>query len=403
MAMNSLHVFRHWWQYSSTDKGFSECLGAHAKCQKARRTANFCWRKFHDAALPACRVRIFMSSSTHHALSFGVTKLTMNETLFLHVGKSGGGTVKEVLRNSNVPYKRCHPRPCPDDVFDATTVLVTVRDHVDRFVSAFDWKGLILCKEENETRKVSSESAIQHPESYCMTNAPRQAEMIHEKYKSNANILAEALCESGERLEKARYDFGLIGHAKHLLSDWLPQDTWRTRNVFAIVQEPGFDLMEQTNAAIEWIVSQNGDTHVHSSNQSIPTGLQHSTTSNRVHSELSSLGTCCVARHLASDYDLLYNLSFTACKGKHSDICVNAITSILKRRATILNATMSCNELVNYKSTHPPLSVWWKRTDTSQEDHEHLFDQLTSLGLYWIVVQVAIVGLLLAVCRARKL
>ena len=87
-------------------------------------------------------------------------------------------------------------------------------------------------------------------------NDPRESIMIHEKYQSNASLLAEALCETGEAGDEAKRDFKLLSHAKDCLSDWLPRNTWRTARLVSVVLEPGYDYLHQLDTTIEWLVSE---------------------------------------------------------------------------------------------------------------------------------------------------
>ena len=173
--------------------------------------------------------------------------------------------------------------------------------------------------------------------------------MLQDKYRANANNLAEALCDTGVVGEEARHDLKMIGHMQCTLVDWLPADSWIGTNLIAVVQEPGFDLIGQVNAALEWIVSESigeGANFTLDKNSSTPVKFQHSSTSKGKRSQLSTLGTCCVARHLADDYKLLHNISPVVCRGNASDVCSAAISSILnRRRAMILEGNLSLCQL----------------------------------------------------------
>ena len=77
-----------------------------------------------------------------------------NDIIFFHIGKGGGGTVREKLKQaSHVSYASNHPIPAhehqdellSDESGTANTLIVNVRDPVDRFVSAFKWDLMRTC------------------------------------------------------------------------------------------------------------------------------------------------------------------------------------------------------------------------------------------------------------------
>ena len=87
---------------------------------------------------------------------------------FLHLGKAGGGTVKHTFKLWNSTFPECHPSPCTKDTQDSELVFITLRDPVDRFVSGFNWRKLLLCKKHNEIRQsVPPGNANKDPNKYC--------------------------------------------------------------------------------------------------------------------------------------------------------------------------------------------------------------------------------------------
>ena len=74
--------------------------------------------------------------------------VTASDVLFVHVGKTCGGTIAAELRKNRVPYHEVHL-----DKVDGETlakykrVIVSARDPVDRVVSAFNWRSPHACRE----------------------------------------------------------------------------------------------------------------------------------------------------------------------------------------------------------------------------------------------------------------
>jgi hypothetical protein len=265
--------------------------------------------------------------------------------LFLHPGKAGGGSVKERYRHWHVRMKSCHPRPCPDRILSFNFTLISVRDPVDRFVSAFNWRAQVLCRTKGETRPQDGARATRNPDLFCKNrelgeSTYEESIMIHEKYKSNVSMLAEALCFG----EEGREDLKQLGHARYSLSDWLPGKTANTSNLVAFVVEPGFDFIQQVDAALKWIIglvmgetsASSLEEYIINQNMTTSNEYEHSSMRQGYHAPpLSPLGTCCLARHFAKDYELLLVLRERACRD--SGPCSEAIQSILDRRKTAGN------------------------------------------------------------------
>lgn len=333
-----------------------------------------------------------ITSSRVHALH-------ENETLFLHVGKAGGGTVFHELLNANIPFRRCHPHPCPPSLFqNFSTILVTIRDPVDRYVSAFNWRSHLLCKLHNETRTPNGALRFRFPDKYCEpNNKTKEAYILHDKYSWDPNKLAEALCrdDNGE----ASQDLREIRHANHFLIEWFQgrKDSWKRDNttLIAVVQEPGFDFVEQTHSAIDWIISQsnitNATTFLQSSKGNNQTkNLRIHEFGNHTSTALSPLGTCCMARHLAGDYELLKQLQ--VCRYDSSSRCKGAIASILKRRELALDQHFSCHD-----QTQLTLQELDSLVPTEDEAHVETFYQDSYTTFLWLLLEMTIVIALLGV------
>ncbi|OEU07113.1 hypothetical protein FRACYDRAFT_251856 [Fragilariopsis cylindrus CCMP1102] len=195
---------------------------------------------------------------------------------FLHVGKAGGGTIRERIEklNFNIEYKHSPlgrnytqtttttmiasaaattastPAAAENEkmtMTTPTTYLIGVRDPIDRYISNFYWQGLTLCLEENDTDNSNNDTTTttttmsyyyndtrkngeplstvtRKPNKFCRLqtkNIPTSIDisnMIHIKYNSNASELAESLCST---TDDAIQDMNMLSHAKHTLWDWL--------------------------------------------------------------------------------------------------------------------------------------------------------------------------------------
>jgi hypothetical protein len=177
----------------------------------------------------------------------------LNQAVMWHVGKAGGGTFN--LRSKQWWRVRietsCHPKPCLHASFDLanhndTTVFISVRDPVDRFVSAFYWRVKVWCQNGNDTR-IAGGPVAQFPNLYCRYFHPLEGEVLFQRYRQNANHLAESLCSndddddygisnasqhqknSNETMERAAKDVYRIGHLKASLCDWFGPDWLQKR------------------------------------------------------------------------------------------------------------------------------------------------------------------------------
>jgi hypothetical protein len=180
-----------------------------------------------------------------------------------------------------------------------------------------------------------------------------EEQILHKKYASDPSKLAEALCDDGEVGEQARRDWQLIKHVKYPLATWLPADTLQKTSLAAMVLEPGFDFDAQVDSSIRWAVSQSyGDNAAKCIGNT--TELEIGVSSEEAHSShgsdydpapLSNLGQCCVARHVATSYELILEMADVACQGDLAHHCQAALLSIHNRRKDLLNDSKSCQEL----------------------------------------------------------
>ncbi|KAL7467401.1 hypothetical protein ACHAXS_007640 [Conticribra weissflogii] len=330
-----------------------------------------------------------------------------------HVGKGGGGTVEFILEDYRVSYHRNHPWPKFDSSLlkgPTTTLLINIRDPVDRFVSAFNWRSLLLCG-HNDTRKKFFKGEKKsklipwlQPNEVCFGDQDEEKQLLHEEFKYDPNLIAEALCEDSPGYKSASTKIKLIHHANLALTDWFdflinPKNKSiitpeGVQTLMAITTEPRGDrnhtslLDWHTQQAVLKLYSDSGlnDEQIgmilkHKPQLSEDKKLQaekktHSSTSSSVTNifnpiPLGKLGECCLARFFRNDYRLIksilpegaaddiesvtrledvHPLVTTACNwgsGEQRMSCVADLESMIRRRALFLdNSRGSCQQVV---------------------------------------------------------
>jgi len=173
----------------------------------------------------------------------------------LHIGKAGGGHAEEIfsLWNTTIPKGRsCHPNPCVEKIEQSSLIFVTIRDPVDRFVSAFNWRSILACKEEDIRKKKNNYQATKKPNVWCKD--VKERDILQKKYNNHPDELAVAICgrhpttndnnddDNNDNNDNnnidgitannddmlmstttAEQDLLAINHVKWTLSQWLPQ------------------------------------------------------------------------------------------------------------------------------------------------------------------------------------
>lgn len=261
--------------------------------------------------------------------------------IVFHVGKGGGGTLKKDLE---FDVKWVHPKPKSSIIKQlqngpSKTLIVNIRDPIDRFVSAFNWRNTILCH-PNDKRHIGMMEAVADPISFCKVGYGEEEMLLHETYESKPNVFAEALCHDSPLRSHAEGDFRKIGHST-TLTEWLDflidphlvqsitDDGIQQLIVLPLEKQSGANetqfekhiknlnfLMgahsgkEMTQFAqkqmskneetrkIEEKERSGNQTHLHSSAKFY----------NSTESLITSLGECCLARHFIDDYRLIQSM-----------------------------------------------------------------------------------------------
>lgn len=301
-----------------------------------------------------------------------------------HPGKAGGGTLQYRLAKWKVKIDECHPRPCitkfPDKngffeneksarwsmthrnkITHMPGSYIVVRDPVDRFVSAFNWRGFLLCHPYREDERLKKTASFLRPRKWCEDNldSSQEKKIVFDKYKENVNKLAESLCDV-EKNPEILNDMKQIRHLTDRMVDFLPLDWSENPNVYEnlipIILEPGFDFQQMSDEAISYglkkfnILSEN---EVRDRKKYVDC-LDNSPDLNNIHKHstarsdmvfrnfklVSAKGIKCAVNYFKRDYDFLEQLLYKGCK---SGECVSAIESILERRG-LLRREVSENE-----------------------------------------------------------
>lgn len=338
-------------------------------------------------------------------------------TLF-HVGKAGGGTFKRNLQINRISVNACHPRPGTCDNrrkiqkneghhqsnSTTNTLVINVRDPVDRFVSAFRWRMAYLLS--NVGSKLNA--SCSNPNDVNTRKACKQAEgyrkeklLLVGKYKSNPNLFAKALCvdDSPQHQDGAIADFAELHHSMPL-SEWLdflidpkqiaPIPDIDIQNFIAVPMEEQGDgdemlfeqHIEQLSLHLLLIRYDRGiaedilrrkppDDGKGKGNCKHSSVIFHKNKQTSVPSTLSPLGECCLARYLHEDYRLIQTMiggnnknnfaGVAPLVGAHPVIkeacswgsqeqqilCQSDLKSMLMRRARYLDQSLgSCSEIV---------------------------------------------------------
>lgn len=275
---------------------------------------------------------------------------------FFHVGKGGGGTVSGIFNEFAIDIKVSHPLPSRNVVDnllegETKTLVINVRDPVDRFVSAFDWRSYLFCSLDDKRIPYPSKDGkrIPHPstdpEKFCLrtnSNNKREAIMLANTYNHSVSNLAEALCDGSPTHKDAVTHAGWIGHAQTNLRDWLEllvnpelfsriqpdslyklvvvpmakQSKTEGSNNHATKQRLSHFDMHILQAIRELLIDQIGLSATNALVSKTPPKSQkqleqeqrklHSSSAQKQKPpKLSALGECCLSRYLRKDYRLI--------------------------------------------------------------------------------------------------
>ena len=272
-------------------------------------------------------------------------KLSPKKVLLLHIGKAAGGTFNHRVRAQwNLFIEQCHPRPCnkvlrkPDNRRD---IFITLRDPIDRFLSAFYWRAYMVCHPDETQRKWDG------PPRGCKAKRyPEEARILYHTYNLSASQLAEDLCSTSDAVRtKAQASLSRIEHARWSVENWLDFD-WKqhSNSTYPLVVENGCGSFEdQVDTAIRWLYNRTQFESLESFQKRYSFLKKQDDHDNVNHSsvglkrDLSDAAELCLAQFYCRDYEIIRDLGQFACK---SEACRKGTNSILSRRAALLQQSL---------------------------------------------------------------
>lgn len=142
------------------------------------------------------------------------------ETILIHVGKSGGSSLRLALNQIGVQYSVIHVMPVPI-VRERARYYLLLRSPVSRAISAFNWRYKLVVTDEVQK-----------------TRFPGEYEIL--KNYGSINNLAEALYTEGNANADAIADFRSIHHLKESIAYYfsvIPVSRLKSRIAGVLFQE----------------------------------------------------------------------------------------------------------------------------------------------------------------------
>ena len=279
--------------------------------------------------------------------------LPNSDAVFLHMGKAAGGSIAERGRDLwGMRIKECHPQLCSmaTEFPNSTNLLISLRDPIDRFVSAYYWRLYVVCDPDGDKRQ-RAQGASHNPEQFCKRKATWSIKNLFRKFNRNASQLAEALCSSDPQLANlAQATMPQVHHSQIWIRDWLDFD-WQPERMFALVAERNtVELEPQIDTAMEWLYNRTQfeslelfrarQRRVQEQRHVADLGkFAHSSAgAQQTKHPLSLRAQQCLASHYRQDYELLRDKKEVLCKTQD---CLRGIQAILDRRLPLLAANVA--------------------------------------------------------------
>jgi hypothetical protein len=330
------------------------------------------------------------------------------DTIYFHQGKAGGGTVNYLGQKYHLGLRTDHPTIQDGSIADLmngplTTLLFTLRDPVDRFVSMFHWRLLTLCHPGDTRKESMSKTTTLHnetvrnahatrPDRYCLATRAEQEKTLRVTYNGDPNTMAEALCLDSPNYQQAVRDVTDINHST-TIAQWLELliDPMMVRNItstglqnFVVVPlTPSFEsdiealfseLLRKRygNDILDTMPSTDeNDKHIKKKKKLLSHSSQKHVKGKNKPGQLTDLAECCLTRYYQRDYQVIQSMLgneedaifktidgahpviATACDwGDHSqrESCKAALQSMIMKRKLyymLPGKDQSCSELVN--------------------------------------------------------
>ena len=259
------------------------------------------------------------------------------KSLLFHIGKAGGtSTTKHLINDWHIQLSECHPTPCLKAAKagkqGGRIALLNIRDPVDRFVSGFYFSIQRTCQPGQKRG--------------CAHRPPHEIYITHTRYQKNASALAEDLCSANATAAQLAHEsLRNITHLKHGIPEWLHYN-YQPEKLFPLVLEPPFEFEAQMDTAMEWLYErlryespeQFAQRRLRVQRRSAARqGSGRHMSSARTKRALTAAAEACLEQYYRADYEMLQAfLEKGVCK---TDVCRQAIQSILKRRHRALEGT----------------------------------------------------------------
>jgi hypothetical protein len=213
--------------------------------------------------------------------------------------KAGGGTIDDRMDKLNFIFKyhQDHKTPKPEFYNKYESLIISLRDPIDRMKSAWYWRMLLQCRydQKDEIRQSRSKDCniFINPDKCCRNKGDEERTPEYwNRYNGHAYNLAEAFCSDDTTIQKQAYkDIQLVPHVGHTIVDWLGLFNSSSSNnnnnntmivynnnnnnnnnhddaiqiiqtkIIAVILEKGYNFNEQIDGAIEWLlnITYNGD------------------------------------------------------------------------------------------------------------------------------------------------
>jgi hypothetical protein len=237
--------------------------------------------------------------------------------------------------------------------------------------SAYYWRLLVTCNKDDPRKQTAADAkslAVKYPNEWCKPRNEREQEK-YDRYDSNPKLLVQQLCyrdsDGNLQLNKTSPAFQDMDNIRHLkrghIEDWLGDSMqnkyydWRTNvnRLYPVVLEKGFDLPFLVHEAISRSYHEFPEAYNNESATTFEkrqeralcasTAVDEETKATNQHTSgggsfikysLSLEEEQCAALFYQTDYKLIRELREKACKSR---TCINALTSILDRRASMIS------------------------------------------------------------------
>ena len=191
--------------------------------------------------------------------------------LFIHIGKAGGSTTEQFLKDSGIPYEQVHTNAVLPDVAAAPSfsqTLVTVRDPISRFSSALDY-GLKSLEDRNMDGRISRAELFAHLTACFPRPTLEVLVEFHERESSGFcwSVVHDMLVLHERHAEHMRHNYcshvgGVLNKLKNI---WVAQQESLTEDLEAFRANFRNSTVSESPSRVKWVspYGQAGEQHPH--------------------------------------------------------------------------------------------------------------------------------------------